>query len=298
MAITFVNGKAVAFGGLVLDVIDYNPLRLPRFTIRVKYLGGEEPGVENVTKTLVDPVNNIWDIKYENPDWSLLFSREIYLSDILGANLVGVNDLYYTFNDCANLSSVALFDVSTVSSLYGTFYYCNSLSSIPLFNTKNVTITRGMLGMCSTLSAVPKYNTSNVQYMQGMFNSCSALTKIEKYDTSNVIMLDRLYYNCSGLTTIPALNTSSVTNMELMAGNCTGLTAIPLFDTTNVVNMNSAFMGCNNVKEGALALYQQASTQTTPPNAHSDTFKGCGSATSAGSAELAQIPTSWGGTAV
>ena len=85
--------------------------------------------------------------------------------------------------------------------------------------------------------------------------------------------------------------------MQYMCYSCTSLSALPLFDTTKVVNMNSAFMNCKNVKEGALALYQQASTQAIPPSAHSNTFNGCGSNTSDGSAELAQIPTSWGGTA-
>lgn len=54
MSVTFVNDKAVAFDGLVLDVIDYNLLRLLRFMIRVKYFYGEEPSVEKGTKTLVE----------------------------------------------------------------------------------------------------------------------------------------------------------------------------------------------------------------------------------------------------
>jgi len=47
------------------------------------------------------------------------------------------------------------------------------------------------------------------------------------------------------------------------------------------------------VESGALALYQQASTQATPPAYHHYTFYRCGRDTTTGAAELAQIPSSW-----
>jgi hypothetical protein len=59
--------------------------------------------------------------------------------------------------------------------------------------------------------------------------------------------------------------------------------------------MRNMFYDCVNVQSGALALYQQASSRVTPPS-HSYTFRFCGSNTETGAAELAQIPTSWGGT--
>jgi surface protein len=74
---------------------------------------------------------------------------------------------------------------------------------------------------------------------------------------------------------------------------CTSLTSIPLFNTSSVTNMSSMFDGCTNVQSGALALYQQASTQTTPPSTHDQTFQNCGSSTTTGAAELAQIPSDW-----
>jgi hypothetical protein len=60
--------------------------------------------------------------------------------------------------------------------------------------------------------------------------------------------------------------------------------------------MYRTFYQCNHVESGALALYQQASTQTTPPSNHDGTFKNCGQDTTTGAAELAMIPTGWGGT--
>ena len=81
-----------------------------------------------------------------------------------------------------------------------------------------------------------------------------------------------------------------------MFRNCHSLTAVPLFDTSKVTNMQSMFNECINVQSGALALYQQASTQANPPLLHNSTFYNCGSNTQSGAAELSQIPSSWGGT--
>jgi hypothetical protein len=56
------------------------------------------------------------------------------------------------------------------------------------------------------------------------------------------------------------------------------------------------FQDCFNVESGALDIYAQMTTQTTPPNSHNLTFSNCGRDTETGTAELAQIPVSWGGT--
>ena len=78
-----------------------------------------------------------------------------------------------------------------------------------------------------------------------------------------------------------------------MFGGCTSLTSVPLYDTSSATNMTGMFDGCINVESGALALYQQASTQSTPPSSHIGTFKNTGSNTVSGAAELAQIPSDW-----
>jgi len=57
--------------------------------------------------------------------------------------------------------------------------------------------------------------------------------------------------------------------------------------------MSSMLVDCVNIQSGALALYRQASSQSTPPSKHSRTFQNCGSNTTTGAAELAQIPSDW-----
>lgn len=95
------------------------------------------------------------------------------------------------------------------------------------------------------------------------------------------------------LTSVPLFDTSSVTSMYGMFSGCTSLTYVPLFDTSSVTNMSRMFSYCTNVQSGALALYQQASTQANPPSSHDGTFSDCGSNTVTGAAELAQIPSDW-----
>jgi len=81
--------------------------------------------------------------------------------------------------------------------------------------------------------------------------------------------------------------------MSYMFAACSSLILVPLLDTSSATNMNRMFEGCVNVQSGALALYQQASSQTTPPSNHDRTFRNCGSNTVTGADELAQIPGDW-----
>ena len=116
-------------------------------------------------------------------------------------------------------------------------------------------------------------NTTDVTDMSSMFNGCAELTTITLFDTSNVTSMYRMFRNCGNITT-----------------------SIPLFNTSKVTDMEAMFFHCYKVQSGALALYNQASTQTTPPIYHENAFNGCGRNTQTGAAELAQIPSSWGGT--
>lgn len=82
-----------------------------------------------------------------------------------------------------------------------------------------------------------------------------------------------------------------------MYAYCSNLKKVPAVATDSAKNVTNMFLDCFNVKEGALVLYTQMSYQSTPPSSVSGCFTNCGRDTDEGSAELAQIPASWGGTA-
>lgn len=145
----------------------------------------------------------------------------------------------------------------------------------------------------SNLVEVLGANTTNITDMSYMFIGCDALTSVSVFDTSNVTSMHCMFNGCNSITSSPFFNTSNVTDMYWMFNGCSSLTSIPLFNTFNVTNMDWMFYGCINVQSGALALYQQASSQTTPPDTHWLTFRNCGSNTETGLAELDQIPSDW-----
>ena len=162
----------------------------------------------------------------------------------------------------------------------------NSLGAIGSSN-------RSIFNECNNLTSVALYDTSLSTSMEMMFNRCFALTSVPLFDTGNVTNMSYMVNSCTVLTSVPTFNTSKVTTMEAMFSYCSNLTTVPLFDTSNVTNMNGMFSECRKVRSGALALYQQASSQATPPTNHSYTFHNCGSDTSEGRAELSQIPSDW-----
>lgn len=105
--------------------------------------------------------------------------------------------------------------------------------------------------------------------------------------------LGNMLRESTNVTEILGANTTGVTNMTSMFFDCSSLTNIPLFDTSSVTSTDNMFYRCTEVETGALALYQQLSSQANPPTYHFTTFYNCGSNTTTGAAELAQIPSNW-----
>jgi len=135
-------------------------------------------------------------------------------------------------------------------------------------------------------------NTSNVTSMSVMFYDCVSLTTVSLFDTSNVTSISEMFAHCTSISTIPLFDTSNVTNMKNMFDS-SSLQYVPLLDTSKVTNTYAMFENCVNVERGALALYNQMGTQANPPSRHDRTFRNCGSNTTSGAAELAQIPDDW-----
>ena len=290
------NNSILRYGGNWLShtyIDPYNPLKLPPNTLRIKYKSGYTPRA-GYTQTLVDADENIWDIYIASNYWGGPLTPDASnILQVLGANSSNVTNMSYMFNNCNNLTSVALFDTRNVTGMNGMFAHCTSLTTVPLYDTSNISSMECMFYECTSLTSVPLFNTSNVTNMNETFWGCTSLTSVPLFDTRNVTNMESTFWGCTSLTTVPLFNTSSVTSIINMFKGCTSLTTVPLFNTSNVTDMNYMFYGCINVQSGALALYNQASTQTNPPTYHSTTFWNCGSNTVSGAAELAQIPNDW-----
>lgn len=237
---------------LYMNYDPYNPLRLPDLTIRVKMMPGE-------TLTALQ----YWSVASVTP---VQGQSDVY--DVCTNGFRTGNNWTQLFVLCRSVKEVLGANSTNVTSMLETFVAQQQLTDVALFDTSNVTDMQAMFDYCTSLSSVPHFNTSNVTLMNSMFIGCHSLSSIPLYDTSNV------------------------TEMENMCLECSSLSSIPLFNTTKVTNMNAAFDGCVSVQSGALALYQQASTQANVPS-HQYTFYDCGVNTVQGAAELAQIPSDW-----
>ena len=127
-----------------------------------------------------------------------------------------------------------------------------------------------------------------------MFSGCTGLTEVNAvFDLSNTINIRSMFYGCTSLRRVPTMYYFHVKYMQSFCEGCTSLEYVPLLNTQNVHDMSWAFRNCPNVISGAYALYNQASTQQTPPNLHVGTFYNCGSNTTTGAQELSQIPDNW-----
>ena len=195
----------------------------------------------------------------------------------------GTSDVYDVYKSGTDFSFL-LIDSSNIVEVLGA-------------NTTGITNMTGMFNFCTSLTTVALFDTSSVTDMHNLFWYCFSLTSVPLFDTSIVTYMYDMFGNCNSLTSVPLFDTSSVTNMEEMFINCSALKTVPLLNTSSVRFMGKMFENCRYVQSGALALYQQASTQANPPSSHTKTFYNCGSETTTGAAELAQIPEDWGGTA-
>ena len=160
-------------------------------------------------------------------------------------------------------------------------------------NTNDIVDMYYMFGSCNLLSSVSNFDTSTVKDVSYMFNECASLSSVPLFDTSNVTTVRGMFNKCTSITSVPLFDTSNVKYMNYMLWGCSSLTSVPLFNTNKVTNINEILWNCVNVQSGALDLYQQVSTQTTPPSSYYGAFHNCGRDTQNGSAELAQIPSDW-----
>ena len=203
-----------------------------------------------------------------------------------------VTTMNNTFYNCYGITSIPWFDFSSLENMSTTFYSCIGLTSIPLFNTSKVTNMSYAFTSCTNIASFPLFDTSNVTNMSSTFAYCRGVTTLPNYNTSKVTNMNNTFYSIY-IRNLPQIDTSNVTDMRGICGWCRYLREIPLLNTSKVTRFSNAFMNCYSVSSGALALYNQISSQTTPPTDHSQSFADCGRDTTAGSAELAQIPSDW-----
>ena len=197
------------------------------------------------------------------------------LSIDIGDIVSNGTDASNQYRGCTALTTVPLFDLSSVTNAYAMFYQCNGLTTVPLFNLSKCTSTRSMFSLCSSLTTVPLFDLSSVTDAYAMFYQCTALTTVPLFDLSSVTNAYAMFYQCNGLTTVPLFNLSKCTSTRSMFELCSSLTTVPLFDLSSVTNAFAMFYQCNGLTTVPLfnlsnctstqSMFYQCTALTTVP---------------------------------
>jgi len=172
------------------------------------------------------------------------FGCSSLLSIAIGNIVSNGADATNQYKSCTALTTVPLFNLSSVTNAASMFASCAALTTVPLLNLSSVTNASYMFKNCTSLTTVPLFNLSNCTNTQSMFDQCTALTTVPLFDLSKVTHAVSMFASCAALTTVPLLNLSSVTNAASMFASCTALTTVPLLNLSSVTNAGSMFLGC------------------------------------------------------
>lgn len=327
------NGQKVVYQNSRLQYATdpYNPLNLPPFTIRVLLQDSAVPSV-GTGWTQVSGSPNIWDYTSNNTTWRNL-GLYGYLLEILGANTTGIETMLETFKGCGNLRRVEPFDMSTVSDAYGLFSGALSLTTAPNLDLSHVNRLAHMYEHCRSLVTVPTIdltsatdinsmfcngeyttttyksnpnrvlqsvnfiNANSVTNLTQLFSCCTALTSVTGLDSCQPTATPYMFDYCPSLVNIPTLDLSRTEYTQAMFRDDTGITVVPDYTVSAVTSCGAMFKNCTNVQSGALSLYNKLSQNTYAyTQKYYECFTNCGSNTTSGRAELAEIPALWGGT--
>ena len=329
------NGKVVTSpaGKWTSPPRHYN---LPPYTLRLRYTDGTIlPGSsirDYGTVTQVSSEPNIWEWTYEDSDWGcetglsvriIKVPQKAYLLEVMDAGdvsgvtrtanmfgdlaagicpmltsvcpmyLMNVTDCNGMFMNCNSLTNVGKLDIGNCIDARNMFLGCSSLKKVSFYSTPRLVQTAAMFYQCAALEETPALSMANVTNTLNMFGSCASIKHCYPYDFSSLENMRAMFANCTALEDIPLFNLPVLTDISAVCYHCTSLKYIPALQTPLVQSTYDAFNGCANVEYGALDFYNQAVDTTITKDG---TFTNCGSNTTTGAAELAQIPSSWGGT--
>lgn len=268
------------------------PVIRPTHFIRVRTNADNTPPI-GYYDYAIQRDTRIFDVYRESDDWSYLFWNDhkynYTVVEVIYWDISGVTSLDTAFWNCVNLTDVAYTDTSSVTNFHAAFGRCGSLTSIPFFNTKNATNLSYFLDGTG-LNEIPFFDTHNVMYMNNAFSG-TRITSAHEYDLSSATSVQSLFHSCPNLVDVPDYDIPLATNTEYMFWGCTSLKDIPDLNIPRVYYCTRMFIDCNNVETGMLRIYNKL--KTTAGSYHSECFRNCGINTTAGSAELAQIPDDW-----
>lgn len=255
----------------------YEGTMLPANTIRFRFSDASyDPSVSFVPRnnpayewTRVSSSPNVWDC-HINTSWRQAFNGAgVYPEPIHfeSYGLIVIEPCVYDYDHTKTITVVDA-NLTGATSLNGTFEFCEQLVAVEKLS-----------------------GTEGISDFNYAFQGCSALSSVAAFDVSGADAVDQMFAS-TALEHAPALNTSHVSDFSGMFVDCAHLREVPLYDTSSATDVSHMFYNCTNVESGALAMYNQLA-QLSPAPLYTKCFGDCGSGTTTGAAELAQIPSDW-----
>ncbi len=217
-------------------------------TVKIYWGDGTNSTGVNGNNTHVYAASGIYTVKIESKIFGGLYFNN--LGDKAKITKIanygqGVSRLNIgSFYGCSSLLSIDIGNiVSNGADATNQYRGCLSLTTVPLFNLSSVTNAYAMFYQCTALTTVPLLNLSSVTNVYAMFAYCAALTTVPLFDLSSVTNAYAMFSGCTALTTVPLFNVSNCTSTQSMFSQCTALTTVPLLNLSNCTNATNMFAG-------------------------------------------------------
>lgn len=124
----------------------------------------------------------------------------------------------------------------------------------------------------------------------------SNIVEVGPLSLPNVTNIASAFYQKAYLTYVELNDLGNLENCQGTFSQCQSLTSMPILNgLVKVNNVQGMFAYSRNIETGILDMYNTLNALGTVTE-HSGAFGDCGADTVTGAAELAQIPSSWGGT--
>ncbi len=285
------NGKRVKVSQAVRLVSPFYDI--PPYTMRFQFDSGFDPNSILTSDyeyigSWTNVSGSVWDFTYPNERWYAFGYSSTgfqYLYSVLSFKTKQIvsNNLYQYMDGTTTLfgynAKVLGANLSGVRYLAKTFYNWGPLSSIAYFDTSMLynaseLIASNQVDRIQHVEYIPDFNFSSITNERLTWNG-SVITK-----GSPKRALGSFAYSSRGSQSASILK--AVPNLTL--------------PTDSSVTVDNMFGGQRKVESGALALFNKFDAANWT-GSHTSCFSNCGTGTSSGQAELAQIPASWGGTA-
>lgn len=297
--------------------------------VRVKFKPGTSPIIRTSSSGrgadgayLINETDNIWDVYRNDTSWYGLFIGDTNLLEVIGCNASGITDVVVMCGDCSSLTKVNLSGLPNITTLMQSFRNCYALTDVTISDTSLTTINGAFKGCtsltnvsidtsdvtefdyafqdCTSLITAPNLDMSHADSTYTMFFNCSSLVSIPQYSSNMLTNASYMFADCSSLVTVPSFNFINLRTAINMFNDCTSLTALPVFSSATLALVRRTygmFEGCINVESGIVNFYNSLINKsgliTSPVTDYARTFRDCGSNTTTGAAELAQIPSDW-----